>query len=134
MNSAIKVAIPEISTYFKPRFIEYLFATGPLDKARLVYKKLAEDAVPCYELHKKMVELELLKLDPNPEEIRKCFEYQCKFFGKTQIEVWLEYIKFERNYGDPKLSSTIFTRAQNTLESVDLQNLFESSYRILDIQ
>lgn len=133
MQAAIATGTIEVAKYFKPRMIEYHYQAFGMEKARAVYKLLAEDSIPCYELHRKMVELELMRLEPDVTQIRKCYEYQCQFFGKDHVEVWLEYIKFERNYGDPKLSPVIFKRGQATLTKA-YEDLFESSYRILEIQ
>lgn len=47
--------------------------------------------------------------------LRKCYENATLQFGKCNTNVWIDYIKFERDHGEPKRMTLIFNKAKNTL-------------------
>lgn len=53
--------------------------------------------------------------------LRKCYENAALQFGKTNTNVWIDYIKFERDFGEPKRMTLIFEKAKDclTAEYVD---------------
>lgn len=77
---------------------------------------------PCLEMFNKMVELEGLQAVPDLNNWRKCLESASRQYGQSNIDVWLDLIRFELNRGDPKMASQIAERAIGALESklVDL--------------
>ncbi|XP_037029458.1 U3 small nucleolar RNA-associated protein 6 homolog [Bradysia coprophila] len=72
---------------------------------------------PCLEMYSKMVELESLQIVPDLNNWRKCLESASRNYGRNNIDVWLDLIKFELKQGDPKMASQIAERAIGTLES-----------------
>lgn len=119
-----------ISSNFKPDYIEWICLIQNLSSARQTYKQLTLNSTPCLELHKKMAHIEMSQLKVEKIQARQCFEYAVQFFGKTNIQIWLEYICFERDYGDAKLVGNIYERARNVL-TADLVTQFIEQHNLL---
>lgn len=64
--------------------------------------------------------------------MRLCYENAVHYFGKTNTEVWIDLLKFERNCGDIKLMSVIYDRAKSTLNA-ELVDSFISEYSLLKV-
>lgn len=64
--------------------------------------------------------------------IRKCYENAVHYFGKGNVEVWIDLLKFERDLGNLKLMSLIYERAKNTLQS-ELVETFITEYSLLKV-
>uniref|UniRef100_A0A1L8DFJ2 Putative u3 small nucleolar rna-associated protein 6 n=1 Tax=Nyssomyia neivai TaxID=330878 RepID=A0A1L8DFJ2_9DIPT len=121
-----------VSSRLKAQYIEYVALTKSLQAAREKYDNLVQNSTPCLEIHEKMAQLESMQVGPNVERWRKCHENATHFFGKSNINVWLEYIKFERTQDTPKNISLIYDRATKTL-NVDLVDRFESEHNLLNV-
>lgn len=63
------------------------------------------------DLHKTMIDLEMLQDKPLAKNIRKCYECLVQHHGNTNINVWLDYMKFETQYGNAQLVPAIHRRA-----------------------
>uniref|UniRef100_A0A336LW32 CSON002680 protein n=1 Tax=Culicoides sonorensis TaxID=179676 RepID=A0A336LW32_CULSO len=120
-----------ISSHFKPNYIEWLCLTKNIQIARQTYKKLTLNSNPCLELHRKMAQIETAQLTVNKAAGRECYEYAVQFYGRTNVEIWLEYIAFERDYGDAKLTGNIHERARKVLKSDELVSEFIERHNLL---
>lgn len=65
-------------------------------------------------------------------KIRKCCENAVHYFGQTNVEVWIDLLKFERDMGNMKLMSIIYERAKNTLKP-ELVDTFVTEYSLLKV-
>lgn len=109
---------PAISLNLKPMYIEWLVLAKGIVAARKVYESLSIQPPLCLKLHTKMAALESIQPDMNPKHVRRCYEMACNQFGKSNTDVWMEYIKFEQERGDAKRVSEIYVRAVKSLDPV----------------
>ncbi|EDV95182.1 U3 small nucleolar RNA-associated protein 6 homolog [Drosophila grimshawi] len=100
-------------------YLSYLWHEHSPAKAREEYAKLAQQPPLSLKLHREMVNL---IQSSKPKDLttikawRMCYEFMITFFGKREPSVWIEYIKFERDHGDPKSIPLLSRRAIATLE------------------
>ncbi|XP_059616443.1 U3 small nucleolar RNA-associated protein 6 homolog [Phlebotomus argentipes] len=123
---------PSVSAPLKAQYIEYVAITKDINAARHKYDDLVLNTTPCLEIHEKMSFLESIQCIPNVDSWRKCHENAVRFFGEQQVDVWIEYIKFEKTQDTPKNINLIYERALKTL-NVDLVNTFEVKHDLLNI-
>ncbi|KOC63457.1 U3 small nucleolar RNA-associated protein 6 like protein [Habropoda laboriosa] len=121
---------PNFAQEIKPTYIEWLVLTKSIQAARKVYDNLCLQPPFCLELHKKMMELELMQPEVSIKHIRKCNEMSTLQFGKNNTSVWIHYITFEMKHGDPKKVGEIHRRAVKTLEPA-LTDSFISEYSLI---
>jgi U3 small nucleolar RNA-associated protein 6 len=131
-KAAITDVCKEVSVYFQPEYIEWLALTKSLDVARKVYEDLSTSATVCLELHQRMAKLEASITTPDIERWRKCHNYAIQYFGKDRIDVWVDYMKFEQNFGEPKKCTAIYERARSTL-NVNLVDNFVTAHSLISM-
>ncbi|XP_058452515.1 U3 small nucleolar RNA-associated protein 6 homolog [Malaya genurostris] len=112
-----------ISTHFQPLFLNYLVVTKNIDAARKEYREMLRNCVPCLELHRKMIELESIQMQPNLNQLRMVHENATQYFGQSNADVWIDYIRFEREHGSPKNMQIIFERAKSRVEDTVVASL-----------
>lgn len=121
---------PPISTHFQPLYLEFLVVTRNIDAARKKYLEIQKNCAPCLELHRKMSQLESIQAQPNVENWRKCHENASHFFGTSSIDVWIDFLAFERDHGSPRNMQPVFERAKTRLDS-ELVAGFVTEYELL---
>ncbi|CAK9829319.1 U3 small nucleolar RNA-associated protein 6 homolog [Anthophora retusa] len=119
-----------VAQEIKPTYIEWLVLTKSIQAARNVYDDICLQPPFSLELHRKMMELELMQPEVSLKHIRKCNEMSTLQFGKNNTGVWIHYITFEMKYGDPKKVGDIHRRAVKTLEPA-LTDSFISEYSLI---
>lgn len=70
---------------------------------------------------------------PDIKFLRNCWETASIQLGRNSIDVWIKFIQFESQYGDPKTCATICERATATLRS-DLVDGFTNARDLLNFQ
>ncbi|XP_057332937.1 U3 small nucleolar RNA-associated protein 6 homolog [Microplitis mediator] len=123
---------PAISCEMKPLYIDWLAAEKGIKATRRVYNKLCIQPPFNLELHRKMASIELSQPEINKVNARYPHEMATLQFGKTNVDVWIEYVTFETNYGDLLNISSIHQRAIKTLNPIDADN-FISKFELLKI-
>ncbi|XP_055913455.1 U3 small nucleolar RNA-associated protein 6 homolog [Eupeodes corollae] len=121
MREACAFEAPQFLS-FRPQFLEWSVVNQPLSSTRSLYEELKTLSPPCLELHQKMALLESQALKPDIEKVRICYENSLFDFGKTRTDVWIDYIKFERDQGEPKRVSSLCERAKITLMPLFVDN------------
>lgn len=106
---------PAISDVLKPMFLEWLVLAKDVSISRQVYQSICNKPPFCKEAHMKMAELENLLPEVDMARVVKCYELACEQFGRDHVSVWMEYIKFERQRGDPKKVKEVYRRALSSL-------------------
>ena len=106
-----------------------LFISG-IQAARKVYDNLCLQPPFFLELHKKMIELELMQPEISVKHVRKYNEMSTLQFGKNDTSIWIDYIMFEMKHGDPKKVGELHGRAVKTLEP-KLTDSFISEYSLI---
>ncbi|XP_046403619.1 U3 small nucleolar RNA-associated protein 6 homolog isoform X2 [Ischnura elegans] len=121
---------PAIASALKPLYIEWLVLSKGIAAARKVYDQISVQPPLCLEMHTKMAYLEGLQPVVNLKHARKCFELACDQFGKSNTDVWMEYVKFEMHKGSPENITAIYWRAKKTLDSLQ-GDIFVSEFSLL---
>ncbi|KAG8041405.1 hypothetical protein G9C98_002393 [Cotesia typhae] len=120
----------EISREIKPAYIKWVVLTKGIQIARHIYNELSVKIPFCLELHKEMIEIELIQPDICKQNARRPHEMATSQFGKTNTEVWINFIEFEMKYGEPHKVSDIHRRAVKTLEAT-YSDSFISAFNII---
>ncbi|KAH0560108.1 U3 small nucleolar RNA-associated protein 6 homolog [Cotesia glomerata] len=120
----------EISREMKPAYIKWVVLTKGIQIARHIYNELSVKIPFCLELHKEMAEIELIQPDICKQNARRPHEMATSQFGKTNTEVWINFIEFEMKYGEPHKVSDIHHRAVKTLEAT-YSDSFISAFNII---
>lgn len=124
---------PKISFFFKPAFLQYLMVTKDITFARKKYREFVCADVNCMELHKEMARLESHQVDPDLKEWRFCYENMLIANGKKETDVWYEYMRFERDFGEPKFVGMLNNRALMELDKSLVSNfLSDKALALLD--
>ncbi|XP_055593121.1 U3 small nucleolar RNA-associated protein 6 homolog [Uranotaenia lowii] len=105
----------QISHHFQPMFLEFLALTEGIDAARKEYQNMQRNCQPCLDLHRKMAYLESIQAQPSNQRWRNCHENATQLFGQSNPEVWLDFLRFERER-DPKKVPALFERAKSKLD------------------
>ncbi|XP_065095311.1 U3 small nucleolar RNA-associated protein 6 homolog [Ochlerotatus camptorhynchus] len=113
---------PAISVHFQPLYLEFLVITEDIDAARKQYRQMQRSCCPCLELHRKMAQLESIQAQPNTDQWRLCHENVTQYFGTSDSSVWIDYIKFEKDGGNPKNMPNVFERAKSRLDATLVGN------------
>jgi U3 small nucleolar RNA-associated protein 6 len=136
VHDIFKMAITDsckaVSVHFQPEYIEWLALTRSIEMARKVYQDLTTSAPVCLAIHQTMARLEGALITPNVENWRQCHEFATQYFGKDRIDVWIDYIKFEQNFGEPKKCQGIYERARSTL-NVELVDNFVTAHSLITL-
>lgn len=77
-----------------------------------------------------MADLEVNQSNICKDSARKPYDIATLQYGKTDVEIWLDYIVFEMKHGDPMKVSSIHRRAIKTLESSKIDS-FVTQYSLL---
>uniref|UniRef100_A0A1B6E402 U3 small nucleolar RNA-associated protein 6 homolog n=1 Tax=Clastoptera arizonana TaxID=38151 RepID=A0A1B6E402_9HEMI len=124
---------PSISSPLKPMYLEWLVLTHGIFVARKAYASLCNSNPPCLEMHTKMAQLESVQTQLNLKNARRCYLMACVQFGTTNVDVWMDYVKFEQTHGDPSKVSGIYWQAVKTLEPAQVDN-FISEFSLISSQ
>jgi len=101
-----------------------------IDKARMVYKRFQLLPPFSCDLHKNILTYELEQKKVDREEVRKIYEIYSQQFGEEEIQIWLDWIKFEEKFGNIMEVPNIVCRAESRLKP-DKVNKF-NTIRLLD--
>ncbi|KAH8276602.1 hypothetical protein KR044_008631 [Drosophila immigrans] len=130
LNDIYTLACKETSPEFvalRCSYLRYLWHEHSPTKARDEYSKLALQPPMSVQLHREMIELlesSKLKDLPTIKSWRMCYEFMATYFGKTEPSVWVDYLTFERDYGETKNISLLCRRARSVLDA-SLVSVFE---------
>ncbi|XP_067211528.1 U3 small nucleolar RNA-associated protein 6 homolog [Linepithema humile] len=111
-----------IAKEIKPIWLEWLVLTKGIRATRKAYENFCRHPPTSLEVHKKMAMLECLQPEASLEHMRRPHEMATLQFGSDNTSVWLDYIKFEMNYGskegkESKKIGNIYMRAVKNLDS-----------------
>lgn len=121
----------KISSFFKPAYLQYLIIARDITAARKKYREFIKADIHCIDLHREMARLESFQVEPNLKEWRFCYENMILAKGKSETDIWYEYMRFERDFGEPKFVGILNSRALVELER-PLATNFSSSLVLLN--
>lgn len=100
----------------KPKLLQKMYEHNGLKAARSLYEDLIRTPPTQIEVHRVMINIEETQEKPYSKGIRKCFECALQHHGKDNMDIWMEYMKFETEHGDAQNAPAIYRRAIGTLE------------------
>ncbi|XP_033211584.1 U3 small nucleolar RNA-associated protein 6 homolog [Belonocnema kinseyi] len=121
---------PHVAKDMKTTYLEWAVLSKNIHETRDIYSRISLQPPYCIELHKKMIEIEIMQPETNVGKVRECFEIAILQFGGTNMDVWMDFVNFETNHGDPVESAKIHTRAVKALIA-PLVDKFISEYSLL---
>lgn len=77
-----------------------------------------------------MAAIELMQPEISLKNARRPHEMATLQFGKSNTDVWMDYVMFELKVGDPKKVGEIHMRAVKTLEAA-LTDTFISEFSLI---
>ncbi|KAF2883017.1 hypothetical protein ILUMI_23155 [Ignelater luminosus] len=120
----------EISSQLKLQYIEWIFKTKGIQDARQIYKKVAVITPFSRDLHDEMLCLESTQGDK--EACQQVYELACEQFGKTDIDVWINYINFylNANKKNPNVNEIVESIRRRALQKLpqQLHDIFTERY------
>ncbi|KYN05376.1 PREDICTED: U3 small nucleolar RNA-associated protein 6 homolog [Cyphomyrmex costatus] len=119
VEESFKAALqyPLIAKDIKIMWLEWLVLTKGIRAARKAYSDLSLQPFTSLEFHKKMISLEFIQPETLPKYIRRPYEMALMNFGTHNTSIWLDFIKYEMQHGEPKKASDIYERAVKTLDT-----------------
>ncbi|KAK4309308.1 hypothetical protein Pmani_019034 [Petrolisthes manimaculis] len=123
-----------VSIGMKSQYMKHVFLNKGIKETRNIYKKYSCRPPLSTRFHAQMVELELTQSKVEVEEVRKIFKNATQQHGTKHPGLWLAYIQFEKQYGDPCKAGALFTRAETELEAAQAQLFRQLNLIIRDIQ
>ncbi|KAE9541242.1 hypothetical protein AGLY_004487 [Aphis glycines] len=121
------ISYENISFYIRVKYLKWCLQYKDIDATRNLFNELKKLKPPCYKLYLIMMAIESETSDFELLTVRKLYDEACILFGTDNIEVWLDYIRFEQTDGSPKLMESIYTRGLWKLEP-NLKNTFIEEY------
>lgn len=118
------------SADFREAYLSWTFETHSIVKARKLYDQLNKVPPPSLSFHYKMAEIEGKEEKINVSRLRTCYDLASFFFGKTSVKLWMDFIKFEQESGDPTKVSLLYERAKDMLDK-EVVDDFIGSYSLL---
>lgn len=118
------------SADFREDYLEWTLEQYSIEKARKLYNELSKVPPPSLSFYYKMAEIESCQEKVNVSGWRNCYELATFFFGKSSVKLWMDYIRFEQESGDPTKVSLLYERAKDMLDKEFVDD-FIGSYSLL---
>ncbi|KAF0770349.1 U3 small nucleolar RNA-associated protein 6 [Aphis craccivora] len=121
------ISYENISFYIRAKYLKWCLEYKDIDATRNLFNELKQLKPPCYKLYLINIAIETETTDLELSTVRKLYDEACTLFGRDNIGIWLDYIRFEQTDGSPKLIESIYTRGLWKLEP-NLRNFFIDEY------
>jgi hypothetical protein len=100
----------------KPKLLRKMYEYNGLKAARDMYEELVKAPPTQAELHVIMIDIEKSQNKLNIKNIRKYYECLALHHGDVNIDVWMDYMKFETELGNAQSAPTVYRRAIGALK------------------
>eukprot|EP00096_Caligus_rogercresseyi_P002028 TRINITY_DN1367_c0_g2_i1.p1 TRINITY_DN1367_c0_g2~~TRINITY_DN1367_c0_g2_i1.p1 ORF type:complete len:222 (+),score=26.21 TRINITY_DN1367_c0_g2_i1:132-797(+) len=111
-------------------YFDHLYTVKGSEAARAFYNENKYDPPFDLDFHNKALELEKSALKVDKCQLRNIFDAATDQFGKENIDIWLKYISFETKNGNSSGLTTIASRAENSLKTLDLKTKFRIEFEL----
>lgn len=101
----------------KPKLLQKVYDHNGLKAARDLYEELIRTPPTQIEVHNTMIDIEKSQEKLNVKNIRKYYECAVQHHGKDNVDIWMNYMKFETESGNVQLAPLIYRRAIATLKA-----------------
>ncbi|XP_060865287.1 uncharacterized protein LOC132941308 isoform X2 [Metopolophium dirhodum] len=115
----------KLSLEIRPKYLEWCIEFKDIHATRDLFNELKDFKPACPKLYLVMIAIE--REEPNYEldTVRQLYEEVTKLCGNDNVEVWIDYIRFEQEYGNKGLKQKIYYKAVFNLQRQFLDTLFE---------
>ncbi|KAI9563663.1 hypothetical protein GHT06_011127 [Daphnia sinensis] len=124
---------PPVGNHFKPLYLKWVAARKGREEAQKLYQSQASLPPLVLDFHYTIIDLELKETHPKMEFIRQVYENAVMQFGQKNKEIWLRFIRFELERGDPTRVGNLHHRAKKTLDRTVADD-FLVQYTLLQLQ
>lgn len=93
-----------------------MYEHNGLQAARDLYEDLIRTPPIQIKVNKVMIDIEKEQDKPNIKNIRKYYECAVMHHGSNNVDIWMEYMKFEMEMGSAASSSLLYRRAIGMLK------------------
>ncbi|XP_071796690.1 U3 small nucleolar RNA-associated protein 6 homolog isoform X2 [Asterias amurensis] len=118
---------PVISSPMQSRYLQWAALTKELKRARKIYKRLSKSRPLSLDLFRQNISMELAQAEPDVSRVRRCYEDALMEYGSSRPDLWLEYVRLEK---DNVHASEIHWRATKALSGSDLEE-FTNGFTLL---
>lgn len=125
-DELVEMIVQEEHEFFgelKACCLGWVFAMRGMADLRVFYKRVCVMGRPSLEFHQKMASMEAGLIKPDANTWRQALEQIVKTYGRDRIDVWLDYVRFEQQYGTAAKIEAITRRAKGAL-TVELADIF----------
>lgn len=105
-------------------YLRWTAINKDITATRVMFNKWYTYKPVSVEFYLDYIKQELMQDKIRMKKIRKAFEDAITDYGKTDPELWLEYMRVELKHGDPNLASAVGSRAPLNLPQGPLQDQF----------
>ncbi|XP_060834418.1 uncharacterized protein LOC132917611 [Rhopalosiphum padi] len=127
LEEGSNISYEDISLEIRPKYLKWCIEFKDIDATRNLFNELKELKPPCCKLYLVMISIESEILDFELSTVRKLYDEACILFGRDNIGVWLDYIRFELTEGSLKLNDSIYSKGLWKLEP-NLRNAYMDEY------
>ncbi|KAL4713139.1 hypothetical protein ACJJTC_004525 [Scirpophaga incertulas] len=117
----------------KPKLLQKTYENDGLKAARELYEEMIKSPPTQVALHTTMIEIELSQENKSAKNIRKYYECLVQQHGNDNIKVWMDYMKFESEYGNVQATPNIYRRAIGALKK-ELVDQFITTHTLSKIK
>ncbi|XP_059053862.1 U3 small nucleolar RNA-associated protein 6 homolog [Achroia grisella] len=110
----------------KPKLLQKMYDYNGLKATRDLYDELIKTPPLQPEVHKVMIEIEKLQDKQNMKNIRRCYEMLIQHHGTDNVDLWMEYMKFESEQGNVQAAPNIYRRAIGSLKKELVDNFIKA--------
>ncbi|CAL4070830.1 unnamed protein product, partial [Meganyctiphanes norvegica] len=107
----------KVSKAMRTRHLQWKYQKAGIVGCRKLYRNVQGMPPFSAAAHSTMLQLELQQKNVSIDEVRRVLDNAVRQFGETHPGVWLSYIYFEKNKGDPVKVNGLYTRAEKTLNA-----------------
>ncbi|XP_022195810.1 U3 small nucleolar RNA-associated protein 6 homolog [Nilaparvata lugens] len=109
--------------------LEWVALTEGLAAARKLYFEIVQKPPTSMQLHQKMIALDTIQPRKSIENIRMYYIFPCVEFGADNIDVWMNYFKFEKKHGNYSNIADIYGQACSKLNDSLIEE-FKNEYNV----
>lgn len=131
LEEGSNISYENISMEIRPKYLKWCIEFEDMDVTRKIFNELKVLKPPCCKLYLTMIAIESEESDFELDTARKLYDEACTLFGKDNIGLWIDYVRFEQTKGSMVLKRRICNKAVFTLE-YNLKDIFVDEYYSLE--
>ncbi|XP_050443525.1 uncharacterized protein LOC126847389 [Adelges cooleyi] len=131
-NEGSRVSYKVIALEMRPSYLDWCVLQKGIFAARELFEDLKNLEPPCQSLYMTMINCEKAQTNDvsKIKTIRKLYNDACNKFGKIDIEIWIECIRFEYMFGNRLLVDEIYKASLLCLEDDNI-NIMKSKFNAI---